>query len=190
MDPYIERNLIDRISQGDENAFRELFDGHREAIYRTALRLAASPAVAEDVLQEVFLIVWLKRGQLSSVLNFRAYVKTIARNHMMRSFRHLTRQRDASQTLSVINGDQHQDTENVVQDREFNKILQSALATLSPRQAAVYSLIREKGLSREQAAACLDVYPETVKSHLELAMKKIRTYCLSYLTIYLVFFFC
>lgn len=190
MELYVERHLIDLIAKGDENAFRELFNEHRGAIYKTALRITASPVAAEDVLQEVFLVVWLKREQLSSVLNFRAYVKTIARNHMIRSFKHLTRQRNASQTLSVIKGDQHQDTEDIIQDREFYKILQSAVATLSPRQATVYSLIREKGFSREQAAAYLDVYPETVKSHLEVAMKKIRAYCLARLAIYLLLLFC
>lgn len=190
MNVYIEKDLIDLIAKGDEKAFRQLFNEHREAIYKTALRLTESTVAAEDVLQEVFLIVWLKREQLSTVLNFRAYVKTIARNHMIRSFKQLTRQRDASQTLYVIKGGQHQDTEDVVQDREFNKILQSAVATLSPRQATVYFLIREKGFSREQAAVYLDVYPETVKSHLELAMKKIRAYCLARLTICLLFFFC
>ena len=189
MDPYVEKNLIDLIAQGDENAFRELFNEHRETIYKTALRLTASAVAAEDVLQEVFLVVWLKREQLSAVLNFRAYVKTIARNHMIRSFKHLTRQRNASQTLSVIKGDQHQDTEDIIQDREFYKILQSAVATLSPRQATVYFLIREKGFSREQAAAYLDVYPETVKSHLEVAMKKIRAYCLARLAICLLLLF-
>lgn len=189
MDAYVERKIIDRVAEGDETAFRELFNEHRGAIYKTAFRLTESAAAAEDVLQEVFLIVWIKREELSSILNFRAYLQAIARNHIIRSFKRLSKQRDASMTLSVIKGELHQDTEDVVQEREFNRILQSAVATLSPRQAAVYSLIRDKGFSREQAAAHLDVYPETVKSHMEVAMKKIRAYCLARLMLSLVLFF-
>lgn len=189
MDAYVEKKVIERVAEGDETAFRALFNEHRGAIYKTAVRLTESPAAAEDVLQEVFLIIWLKREDLPAILNFRAYLQTIARNHIIRSFKRLSQQRHASATLSVIRGELHQDTEDRVQEREFDRILQSAVATLSPRQAAVYSLIREKGFSREQAAAHLDVYPETVKSHMEVAMKKIRAYCLARLTLCLIFFF-
>lgn len=186
MDAFVEQEIIGRVALGDENAFRELFNAHRGAIYKTALRLTESPAAAEDVLQEVFLIIWLKRQELPAILNFRAYLQTMARHHIIRSLKRISQQRDA---LSLIKETPLHDTENRIQEREFNRILQSAVATLSPRQAAVYSLIREKGFSREQAAAQLDVYPETVKSHLEVAMKKIRAYCLARLSLCLLFLF-
>jgi RNA polymerase sigma-70 factor (ECF subfamily) len=45
----------------------------------------------------------------------------------------------------------------------------------------VYSLIRQQGLSRQETAAQLGISPETVKSNLEEATRKVRAYCLIFL---------
>src|SRR5215470_6452601 len=77
--------LIQLIAAGDEGAFTTVYRKHQAQIYRFALLMSGSAAVAEDVTQEVFIVLMrgplrydLSRGSLSS------YLYGIARNHVLR----------------------------------------------------------------------------------------------------------
>ena len=185
----VDMNLMLQVSQGNESAFAELFNRHRQAIYKTAYRLTDSASTAEDVLQEVFLIIWLNRTSLPAIKNFNAYLATIARNHIIRAFKQSARLHDAVSELSNIRSLYQNNTKDVVEEREYNRILQQAIASLPPRQAQVYYLTKEKGFSREEVAAQLQIYPETVKTHLEIAVKKIRAYCIAHLALSLLLYY-
>lgn len=181
----IDKEIMLQVSQGNEQAFALLFNQYREPIYRTAYRLTDSASTAEDLLQEVFLIIWLNRQSLPGIENFHAYLMTIARNHIIQAFKRLARLQSSITELSHLRNLYHNDTAHLLQENEYNRVLQQAIAQLPPRQAQVYLLTREHGFSREQVAQQLNVYPETVKSHMEIALRKIRAYCLAKLVTYI-----
>lgn len=180
---YDEKALILQIAQGNEQAFAGLFNHYRPVIYHTAYRLTDSASTAEDVVQEVFLIIWLNRTTLPAIQHFRAYLMTIARNHIIRAFHRTAKLKSSISELTELRSFYHNDTADQVQANEYDRLLQQAIAQLPPRQAQVYVLTRQQGFTREQVATQLQVYPETVKTHLELAVKKIRAYCLARLII-------
>src|SRR5579871_1600138 len=71
--------------KGDEDAFRALYHRHQRAIYRFALQMSGKPEIAEEVTQEVFLVLMRaakdydpSRGSLAS------YLYGIARNFVLR----------------------------------------------------------------------------------------------------------
>jgi RNA polymerase sigma-70 factor (family 1) len=185
---YDEKDLILQVSQGNGSAFAELFNRYRDPIYKTAWRLTDSTSTAEDVLQEVFLVIWLNRATLPGISNFKAYLMTMARNHIIRAFKRSIRVQYSVRELSQLNYQPQNNSRDALQEREYNRLLQQAIASLPPRQAQVYYLTREKGFSREEVAHELQIYPETVKTHMELALKKIRAYCLAHIVTLLVFF--
>lgn len=174
---YNEKELLWLVAGGNEAAFASIFHHYKDAIYKTAYRLTDSANTAEDVLQEVFLALWMNRTTLPGIQHFPAYLMTMARNHIVHSFKKAGRQQEAlnelSRQLYPADPDLH------LQEQEYNRILELAVAQLPPRQAAVYRMIKEEGLSRLQAAQQLQLSPETVKTHMELAIKKIRAFCLA-----------
>ena len=77
--------LLIRIQTGDEQAFMALYERRQAALYRFALHMSGSAAVAEDVTQEVFLVLLREgcgydsgRGTLSG------YLFGVARKHVLR----------------------------------------------------------------------------------------------------------
>ncbi|WP_188315827.1 RNA polymerase sigma factor [Chitinophaga agrisoli] len=183
---YNERELLLLIAGGDEQAFAAVFHHYRNNIYRTAYRLTDSATTAEDVLQEVFLAIWMNRAALPEIGNFPAYLLTIARNQIINSFKKACRQQDAVLALSGMPALNTTDPDQRLQEQEYDKLLQQAVAMLPPRQAEVYRMIKIEGLSRFQAAQQLQVSPETVKTHMELAIKKIRAFCLAHIGLQLL----
>jgi RNA polymerase sigma-70 factor (ECF subfamily) len=77
-------------------------------------------------------------------------------------------------------------TEEDISFRDLNAQLQAAVDKLSPQQKQVYRLIKELGYTREEAAHALGLSSETVKTHLDRAMKSIRAFLMADLKLVLV----
>lgn len=185
-----ETVLLARISAGDEMAFGIVFNHYKNRIYSIAFKLLASTSIAEEIVQDVFLIIWLKRADLADIKNFSAYLFVLTRNNVYKALKQNARYYK-SQILSEE--DQllmHNDTENSVMEKEYNLLLQKAINRLPLQQQKVYKLMKEQGLKRAEVANLLDIHPETIKSHMAQAMRSIRAYCILHSDIHLGIIIC
>ena len=67
-----EKDLLLQVSRGDEVAFTQLFNTYRNKIFTVARKLTESETAAEEILQDAFLKIWLKRDKLPEVNDFAA----------------------------------------------------------------------------------------------------------------------
>ncbi|MGN6416180.1 MAG: RNA polymerase sigma factor [Pseudobacter sp.] len=174
-EPYNESKLLSRIAEGDELAFSLLFMHHRGKIYSTTFKLTNSRQMAEEILQDVFLKIWLKRSQLQHVENFEAYLHAIARRAAYRGIKLLAREKQFL-APAIEEPAFHFTGEQILELKQYNLVLQQAIDRLPPKQKETHLLIREEGLTREEVAARLGVSAETVKYNMSEATKKIRAY--------------
>lgn len=176
-----ERELLLRIAHDDEHAFTCLFNCYKNKIYTVAYKLTESSAMAEEAVQEIFMKLWIKRRELPAVEHFNAWFYTVARNHMFTLFKrkavNACREISEMDTACLFT----YDAEERILLKETETIIKKALHNLPPQQNKVYHLIKEKGYKKEEAAAFLNLSPETVKIHLAKAMKSIRAYCLAHM---------
>lgn len=175
-----EKELLTRISMDDERAFRQLFDLYRDNIYTTILRITGQNWLAEEVVLDSFLKVWLKRNELPQLTNFGGWLYTLASRLAINALKDMSRHREQQAEMPVndLSGNLPSG-EALLVVKQYQEILRQAVQSLSGRQLEAWKLIREQGLKRNEAAALMQVSPETVKYHFELAMKNIRTFCLS-----------
>ncbi|KAA9038662.1 RNA polymerase sigma-70 factor [Ginsengibacter hankyongi] len=173
-----ERELLLLISQADENAFAKLFDYYRNRIYGIALKLTHSTTIAEEIVQDVFLKIWLRRDTLNEIDNFSAYLFTIARNETYKILKQIAK------SFKIVALDEnnrylaHDNAQNYITDKEYGNLLQKAIDRLPGQQKQVYYLMKEGDLKRDEVAHHLNIQPETVKYHLAQAMKNIRAFCM------------
>lgn len=180
-----EKELLRRISGGDEGAFTVLFDAYKDRIYTIALRLTGLPTVAEEIVQDIFLRIWLKRETMRVVEHFRAYLFTATRNEVFNTLKRLARHRQLTGELAGSGPSGTSDTDNLLLDKEYQAILRQAVGQLPPQQREVYRLMKEQGLQRDRVAEQLGISPETVKVHLAQAMRSIRAFCVARLDLYI-----
>jgi RNA polymerase sigma-70 factor (ECF subfamily) len=84
-DQLQDGELIGRVAAGDAEAFALLFRRRQGQVYRFALHMTASPSIAEDVTQEVFLAVMSDAGRYDAArASVAAWLCGIARNHVRR----------------------------------------------------------------------------------------------------------
>jgi RNA polymerase sigma-70 factor (ECF subfamily) len=180
--PHIDRSFFQRIAEGDQVSFTILVSHYHKTVYTVAWKLTRSAPLSEDIVQDVFLKLWLKRAMLPGIENFPAYLYTISANTI---YSYLRQKKRESWQLSGIDPEDTPwtgtDPASAMQDKEYGILLEKAIRRLPARQQQTYTLIKKQGMKREQAAAVLNISPETVKSNLDQAIKSIRAYCMAHL---------
>lgn len=188
--PLLDTAFFQRIAAGDQTAFAILVSQHHKIVFSVAYRLTRSVPLSEEIVQDVFLKIWLKRESLVEILNFQAYLHTVSTNMIYSALRQQQRDvlsisdRELEDRPPAVN-----DTEDVVQDREYAGLLERAIRRLPERQQQTYILIKQEGMKRDDAAAVMNISPETVKSNLEQAMKSIRAFCKANLDLLMIIIF-
>ena len=159
--------LLQQTAAGDEAAFSELFRRYHHLLGQHIYRITESREITEEIVQDVFLKVWLIREGLTEVENFRAWLFTIARNHALNALRAVARQRV-----------KHQQWEKEIQVREgldeinvlWGDMIEKAIDALPEQQKKVYLLSRREGLTYNQIADRMQLSHETVKFYMKLAI--------------------
>jgi RNA polymerase sigma-70 factor (ECF subfamily) len=178
---FDEKKLIELLATGDETAFARLFEKYRNKVYTIALRLTHSNIIAEEIVQDVFLKIWLKRNDLLQVRSFDAYLFVITRNKVYKVLKQIATNYQLV-AIADENVPSNADPSQQLLEKEYTEVLQTALARLPMQQQKVYHLVKTRGLKREEVARQLSIGPETVKFHLAQAMKNIRAFCLLHLS--------
>ena len=172
---YSEKKLLHLISAGDESAFRQVYDQYRKRIYSYALNLTEDEDKAGDVVQEVFLKVWLNRDKLPNVSNFNAWIHAIARNYFFDAIKKLVKESAFLKNLTAAVDDSTNETENFILNKENEFLLQQAVEKLPPQQKLIFEL-RGQGLKQDEIAEKLNISKNTVKAHLARALSSIKNY--------------
>lgn len=171
---YNERALLQQIADGSEEAFGTLFHVWRNKLYFFILRLSDSPEVAEDVLQDVFIKLWINRATLKSVDHFSAYLYRMAQNHIIN---HARRMALENSILEELQKDSHATEQTILTKLAHKQLQETIVATINnlpPQQKLVYTLARVQGFKQEEIALQLQISVSTVKNHMTQALKTIR----------------
>jgi RNA polymerase sigma-70 factor (family 1) len=170
-----ENELLQRVAGGDEHAFSELFYTHHQHLGAHIYRLTGSAELAEEVVQDIFLKIWLNRENLAAVQNFGAYLFVISKNHALNSLRKLAKERlhqkhIEENALALVQEDDHSVLE------VYYTLLDQAIDHLPPQQQKVYLLSRHKKLKYDEIASQMGLSRETVKKYLQSSTQSITNF--------------
>lgn len=171
-----EPELLAAIATGDTAAFEQLFDAYWDGIYQVAYTLTKSRELARDMVQEIFLKIWLQRQSLPEKNNFTNYLFIVARNHILDEMRKQLREQPFIDHLSAWFAESPLQADQRLLYQESQALLQKALDQLSDQQRQVYLLTRESGWTQDEIAQHLGVSKNTVKTHMSRALAAIREY--------------
>jgi RNA polymerase sigma-70 factor (family 1) len=180
--------LLLMVSAGDEKAFRQIYEQYWNRIYTMALLYFKSPVAAQDMVQEVFLKVWVNRSELPAINSFGAWLHITARNFLISSLRKKTTQYVWGMEDNGSVPDQEPSADERLAMKETAGLIRRAIEQLPPQQQKIYRMSREQGLKLTEIAAALDLSHNTVREHMSKALKSIRTYLLRHLEIGIILF--
>lgn len=169
-----ESELLKRIAFGDRRAFTEIFDFYQRYVYEYGRKLTKSDDQAGEIVQDVFLKIWLNREGLASIDNFGAYLNTIVKNHSLNVLRKIANDFKRAKELLFLVKESVESTNEQLDYNESKRLLNQAIADLPAQQRTAYILCHVEGLKYEQAAEKMNISSRTVQAHMGQALKHIR----------------
>ena len=177
MTPTEENQIVERVLQGEREAFAALVDAHKGAIFNLAFRMTNSYQDADDLSQETFIRAYRNLRQFDPRKRFFTWIYTIGlnliRNHLKKHGREMTRE-TAARNSSEAGIDQGAQAErDMMQAQEIRRLeigLQKLPAYL--REAVVLRFYQE--LSFEELATILDASLSAVKMRVYRGLDQLK----------------
>lgn len=174
--------LLHLLKNGDERAFEEIFNCYHKRLHYFIFSFVKSEFVAEDILQEVMIKVWLKRTTIDLSSSFDSYLYTIARNQTYNHLRKISNQESLKKEVWRNIKSFNRQTEDTILLSEYNEIVDDILNNLPAKKRNIYILSREQGKSNQEIADLLNISQKTVKNHLWKTLQLIKAQLKPYLS--------
>ncbi len=174
-DPRADVALVERIVSRDETAIAELYDRHHRLLFGLILRILRDRSEAEEVLQEVFVLVWTKAASYNVALGSpAAWLVRIARNRAIDRLRSNTVRQRAVESAPMPEG---QDSpEDRASAGEQQRAVARALDTLPPEQRVLIEQAYFLGLTQSELAEQFKLPLGTVKTRIRTGMMALRQF--------------
>lgn len=185
-----EESILLSLADGNEEAFRIIFHKYVDRIHQVSLYYLKSEALAEEVVQEVFMRVWIKRADLREVRHFEGWLFIMSKNFILNYLEKMAGERRALHTLSRSIQWSEDRILSGVTDHEYEALLHKALLLLSPMQKDIYLMSREEQMTYDQIGKKLGISAFTVKTHMSRALRHLRQFFRSYGVPLRLFFTC
>tara|TARA_R110002050_G_scaffold223672_2_gene359552 strand:- start:29699 stop:30301 length:603 start_codon:yes stop_codon:yes gene_type:complete len=168
-----ENVLLDGLRNGDEMAFTFLVDRFNHRLFGYALTLTNDYSMAEDILQNVFLMIWKKRKKLN--------IKSSLQNYLLKSvYNDFVNQYKKNCSNMELDRRYLEGLDKVVQIHEDGgldkamAVIMNEIQNLPPKCREVFILSRRDGLTNIEIADYLNISNKTVEAQITKSFKIIR----------------
>lgn len=167
-------NLLKAIASGNQHAFRCFYDLFYPSIYRFARYFLASGTDCDEVVSEVFCIVWLNRATIGEIQNMESYLYIVCRNEAFRCLRQKEKLLnvpidDMPVELSV----QQASVEGELIAEEMLSVYRRAVEELPERCKLIFLMVREERMKYKEIARMLSITEGTIEQQMNIAIKKV-----------------
>jgi RNA polymerase sigma-70 factor (ECF subfamily) len=162
------------VVEGNVPAFEHLYSALWSRLYSTAYNYVRDKATAQEIVQEVFIKLWLKRDDLKEVNDIRAFTIRAVQFRIYDFFD--KRNVEAKYVRQVVERDEVMinNTHHLAEYNETLKIIEQEISELPETTRNVFRLSRFEQLSNEEISTRLKISIKTVEYHITQSLKRLR----------------
>jgi len=168
--------LLSQIAEGDRAAFTILYERYASNLFRFADSFCSSREVSEEIVQEIFLKVWLNRDTLTRITSVKSYLYQTAKNV---SLNYIKRARIEDRVLNVVEYNNKNTVsllENELVYNEYSELAKVAIDMLPVKRKEIFKLRLNEDLSLDEISEKLHISKSVVKKQLYSGMNFVRGY--------------
>lgn len=171
---FTDRQLALLFKKGDRHAYSEIFERYSRLLLRHAFRLLNDNEEAQDVVQEVFVMLWEKRDTIDPDKSFSSYLYSLVRNRIFNLLSHKKVVLKYAESFDQFRVEGYNITEDTVRENELAKIIEREVELLPERMREVFLLNKKHGMSYQEIGEQLDISPDTAKQQVYKAVKILK----------------
>lgn len=169
-----DRILLAALSQGDEEAFDAVFRNYYPKIKFFATRLCGDEAEGENIAQDLFMQLWIRRDRLTDIQHLENYIYTMAKRASFEQIRRSLRRRRVRLDTPAEASDDALDDE--LHCKELMERIRQEVERMPKQRRRIFLMSRYEGLTNEQIAQELGLSKRTVETHITLALQQLRQF--------------
>jgi RNA polymerase sigma-70 factor (family 1) len=171
-----EKELFAALADGDEVAFRQIYHHYKKRLFPFVFKMTRSEEITEELVQEVFIQLWLSRASFKTIKYPTSYIFNLAANKTLNQLKKIANNASLVKQAAYHQPEWSTNTEDTIAFNESQAMINSAVSELPSQRQLIYRLSREEGLSLEEIAEQLDISRSTVKNQLGHALRSIRNF--------------
>lgn len=191
-----EQIIVKLLRDGEENAYKYLFDHHYAVLCHIAVQYVHDDFLAETIVSDVILHIWEKREDLEITTSLRSYLVQSVRHRCLDWAKSQRVKREIPASSRLFNdfpvADYLQDDNSQLGrllEKELENEIMRTINSLPSKCGEVFRLSRFEGMSNEDIARQLGISINTVKYHIKHALTLLNQHLSQYLTMLLLIFF-
>jgi len=166
--------IILRLKKDDKVAVDELFGYYYPRLYQFSKSILKIDNEIDDILQDVFVKIWLNRQKIGNAETFNAYIFTITKNGVLNLIRKNLRDHTFRDQLFLRSVAEEYQPENQLEFEEIKAGIDQIVAKLPEKRQQIFILSRTDGLSNKEISQQLNISEKTVEDHITHAIKQIK----------------
>ncbi len=166
--------IIRRLKSDDKSALDELFGHYYPRLYQFSRSILKIENEIDDILQEVFVKIWLNRQKIGNAETFNAYIFTITKNEVLNLIRKRLRDQTFRDQLFLRSVAEEYQLENQLEFEEIKTRIDQIVVKLPKKRQQIFILSRTNGLSNKEISDQLNISEKTVEDHITHAIKQIK----------------
>lgn len=144
----------------------------KDKLFRFACSILYNTADAEDVVQELMIMLWSKRKELKKLKNIDSYAMRSVKNMCLDKIKHYKVRKDKISDIKELNPTTYNDLTN--ENYEMRSIIKSCIDNLPEKQKLIMHLRDIEGYSFEEMQEILDIQVVALRVNLSRARKKVQ----------------
>lgn len=172
---FNEQELLEKVAEGDLDAFADVYNYYVPKLYRFAYPFTnQNKEDTEEVIQNVFLKIWMRKEKLVTVRSFDAYLFRMAKNHLIDLKKQINSKQRIVDEITPSGTTYVTSAHDKLVYNEYYHSAKAALSLLTPQRRKIFEMRTEMEMSIDEIAKTLDISQSAVKKQLYEAIKQIK----------------
>ncbi|REA58228.1 RNA polymerase sigma-70 factor [Dyadobacter luteus] len=180
-----EAELLQLLRQGDKAAFEEIYGQFQSRLYRTALSKVRTGENAMEIVQEIFLDLWLRR-ELVQIEDLERYLYTAVKYKVLDFYKKEVQRKLYAESVKLNNQDESSETDDMLAYNELSRSISSCIEKLPEKTRVIFELNRIQCQTADEISRMLDLPLRTVEYHITQGLKSLRANLKDYLILLLL----
>lgn len=186
LNEFSDSELTELLKSDDQAAFAEIYDRYKRLLFLNAYNKLHNRQEAEDLIHEIFASLWSRRMTLTFTGHLAGYLYTAVRNRVLDHYSQQEKESIYIQSLQRFIDKGEAITDHLVREHEMNSLIDKEIALLPLKMREVFELSRKAELSHKEIAEKLNISEQTVRKHIQHALRTLRVKLGVYVLIFLL----
>ena len=169
-----DTELAALLQQGDREAYTEIYNRYYAALYIHAYKRLRDREECRDIIQELFIAIWSKRGELVLTGQLSGYLYTAVRNRIFDRLAKGKLKAEYVQSVQDFSLKDHIATDHLARQNILQQVIDQEIQALPARTREVFELSRKGHFTHREIAEQLGISEQTVKTTVSNALKVLR----------------